>query len=303
MDFKQLEAFVAIVKHKSFSKAAESLYITQPTISTHIKNLEYELNATLINRSSKKIHLTQAGAILHKYAVDILNKRDYAIYSLNDYKGKIEGLLEISASSVPEEHLLPEMLKSFNEIFPDVQFKISKYDSGLILKKIIQGEINFGIVGSKTDSSKLEYLRIMNDEIILAAPRNEIYSSISEITPEDLKAFKFILREKGSGSRKALEDALSEHGISLSELSVSAFIENNRTIVECLKKDMGLTFLSRNVVAKDLEEGSVISIPVKGMEIRRDFYFVYNSTIALSPLAQAFKNFVLGKADLPDLAI
>src|SRR6056297_2207223 len=293
MDFKQLEAFVAIAKHKSFSKAAESLYITQPTISTHIKNLEYELNATLINRSSKKIHLTEAGAILHKYAVDILNKRDYAIYSLNNYKGKIEGLLEISASSVPEEHLLPKMLMSFSENFPDVRYRISK--------KIIQGEINFGIVGSKADSGKLEYIRIMSDEIILAAPPKEMYSSLGEIYPGDLKAFKFILREKGSGTRKALEDALSGHGMSLSDLSVSALIENNRTIVECIKKDMGLTFLSKNVVAKDIENGSVISIPVSGMDIKRDFYFVYNRSMALSPLAEAFKNFVLDKVDKNDL--
>ncbi len=297
MDFKQLEAFVAIAKHKSFSKAADSLYITQPTISTHIKNLEYELNATLINRSSKKIHLTDAGTILHKYAVDILNKRDYAIYSLNDYKGKIEGLLEISASSVPEEHLLPKMLISFNEIFPDVRYKISKYDSGLILKKIIQGEINFGIVGSKADYGNLEYLKIMSDEIILVAPPKNIYSSLGEISPDDLKAFNLILREKGSGTRKTLEYALSKNGISLSDLSVSALIENNRTIVQLLKKDMGLSFLSKNVVARDLEDGSVIRIPIKGMDIKRDFYFVYNKAMALSPLAEAFKNFVLDTSD------
>jgi len=291
MDIKQLEAFVAIAKLKSFSKAADSLYITQPTISTHIKNLEYELNATLIDRSSKNIHLTQAGDILYKYAVDILNSRDYAIYSLNDYKGKIEGLLEISASSVPEEHLLPDMLISFNEIFPDVSFKISKYDSGIVLEKILQGEINFGIVGSKTDSKKLEYLKILNDEIILAAPPLDMYSSM-EVTPEDLKTFKFILREKGSGTRKALEDALSEQGLSVSDLTIRAYIENNRTIVECLKKNMGLTFISKHAVLKDLQEGSLISIPVKGMHIYRDFYFVYNSTTALSPLAEAFKTFV-----------
>ena len=291
MDIKQLEAFVAISKLKSFSKAAESLYITQPTISTHIKNLEYELNTPLIDRSSKKIHLTQAGDILYKYSVDILNSRDYAIYSLNDYKGKIEGLLEISASSVPEEHLLPDMLMSFNEIFPDVRYKIAKYDSGLLIEKILQGEINFGIVGSKTDSKKLEYLKIMSDEIILAAPPLDVYSSI-EIDPAELKNFRFILREKGSGSRKALEEALSKQGISISELTIHAFIENNRTIVECLKKNMGLTFISRHAVLKDLSEGSLIIIPVKGMHIFRDFYFVYNKTIALSPLANAFKTFV-----------
>jgi DNA-binding transcriptional LysR family regulator len=291
MDIKQLEAFVAIAKLKSFSKAAESLYITQPTISTHIKNLEYELHATLIDRSSKKIHLTQAGAILYKYAVDILNSRDYAIFSLNDYKGKIEGLLEISASSVPEEYLLPDMLISFNEIFPDVSYKISKYDSGIIIDKILQGEINFGIVGSKTDSKKLEYLKIMSDEIILAAPPLEMYSAV-EITPGELKNFNFILREKGSGSRKALEAALSKHGISISDLTIRAFIENNRTIVQCLKKNMGLTFISRHAVLNDLNDGSLIIIPVKDMHIFRDFYFVYNRTIALSPLAEAFKTFV-----------
>jgi len=100
------------------------------------------------------------------------------------------------------------------------------------------------------------------------------------------------LREKGSGTRKALEYALSEQGLSVSDLNIRAFIENNRTIVECVRKNMGLTFISKHAVLKDLEEGTLIKIPVRGMHIYRDFYFVYNSTTALSPLAEAFKNFV-----------
>lgn len=292
MDFKQIEAFVAIAKLNSFSKAADALFLTQPTISTHLKNLEYELRTTLINRSCKNICLTESGEIFFRYAVDILNKRDHAIYSLNDYKGRIEGILEISASSIPEQYLLPEMLMAFHEKYPGVQYKIMKYDSEQILDKILQGEIDFGIVGSRKPSKQLAYSKILSDEIILVAPSAKPYADLSEIDVNDLKNFRFVLREKGSGSRKALEQALEKRHVALSDLLVQSFIESNGTILEFVKNNMGLTFISDKAVQNELVRGELVHIPVKDMKITRDFFFVYNRNIALSPLAEAFKSFV-----------
>lgn len=292
MDFKQIEAFVAIAKLNSFSKAADALFLTQPTISTHIKNLEYELQTTLVNRSSKNVCLTEAGEIFFRHAIDMLNKRDRAVYSLNDYKGRIEGILEISASSIPERHLLPDLLVAFRKDFPDVRFKLMAYDSGQILDKILRGEIDFGIVGSRKTSKPLAYSKIMKDEIVLVAPPCEPYLSLHTLTTSDLTRFSFIVREEGSGSRKALEKALSKHGIALKDLSVAAFIENNETILECVKKQMGLTFISEKAVREDLSKGRLIRLPVKDLPISRDFHFVYNKNIALSPLAETFKTFV-----------
>lgn len=130
MDFKQLETFVTIAKLKSFSKAAEHLFLTQPTISNHIQNLEKELKTILINRTNKNISLTQAGELLYKHAIDILNKKESAIFSLNQFKGKIEGILEISASTIPEQYYLPDLLIEFSKKYPEVKYN---------LKNMLQG--------------------------------------------------------------------------------------------------------------------------------------------------------------------
>ncbi|HIE0089009.1 TPA: LysR family transcriptional regulator, partial [Clostridioides difficile] len=102
MDFKQLEVFVAVAKHQSFSKAARELFLTQPTVSAHIQNLERELETVLINRSNKVITLTKSGEILYEHAIYILNNCKRAIYDIKEYSGKIEGIIDIACSSIPE---------------------------------------------------------------------------------------------------------------------------------------------------------------------------------------------------------
>ncbi|MBO8169205.1 MAG: LysR family transcriptional regulator [Thermoanaerobacteraceae bacterium] len=301
MDFKQLQSFVAVVKLRSFSKAAESLYLTQPTISGHIQALEQELGTVLINRNSnKQVSPTRAGEILFQYAVDILNKRENALFSLSKFKGKIEGILEISASTIPEQYFLPDILSKFNKKYPDVQYNLMKYDSQEVIDKILSGEIDFGFVGFKKELNQLDYIEITEDSIVLIAPDQGKYSNMDTIPASFLAGEKFIMREKGSGTRKVLEKALAKHNIPLDSLNVVAFIENTQTIKECVRKGLGLTFISEKAVAEELA-GKVFKIlNIEGLEIRRQFYFVYHKTRVLSPLAQTFKEFVLEHKLLKD---
>ena len=125
MDLKQLEIFVAVAKYQSFSKAAKELFLTQPTISAHIQNLEKELGTILVNRNNKIITLTRQGEILFEHAIYILNNCKRAIYDIKEYEGKIEGAIDIACSSIPETYVLPDFLKSFskttfrqNPVFP-----------------------------------------------------------------------------------------------------------------------------------------------------------------------------------------
>lgn len=301
MDFKQLQSFVAVVKLRSFSKAAESLYLTQPTISGHIQALEQELGTVLINRNSnKQVSPTRAGEILFQYAVDILNKRENALFSLSKFKGKIEGILEISASTIPEQHFLPDILSKFNKKYPDVQYNLMKYDSQEVIDKILSGEIDFGFVGFKKELNQLDYIEIMEDSIVLIAPVQGKYSNMDTIPASFLAGEKFIMREKGSGTRKVVEKALAKHNIPLDSLNVVAFIENTQTIKECVRKGLGLTFISEKAVAEELAGRVFKILNIEGLEIRRQFYFVYHKTRVLSPLAQTFKEFVLEHKLLKD---
>lgn len=293
MDFRQLETFVTVVKLKSFSKAAETLYITQPTVSNHISNLEKELNTILVNRTNKSITLTTAGNLLYKYAIEIINKRDNALFSLNQFEGKIEGILEISSSTIPEQYFLPELLNRFNRIYPDVKYDLKKYDTGEVIANILSGKIDFGIVGAKKESKQLEYIEIMDDDIVLAAPNKDKYVNINSITVDQLLDYPLILREKGSGTRNIVENTLSDHNYCIDSLNVIAYIENTETIKECVKKGLGVTFISSKAIASDLESDSLKTISFIDFDFKRKFYFVYHKNRALSPLAETFKKFIL----------
>ena len=230
MDFKQLESFITISKLNSFSKAAEKLFLTQPTISNHIQSLEKELGTILFNRTNKKITLTESGEILYEYAISILNKRDLAFFSLNEFKGKIEGMLEISSSTIPEEYYLTDIISKFNMIYPDVKYILMKYDTKQVLDKIQMGEIDFGIVGAKKELPNIKYIKIFDDEIVLIAPKNEKYNNIESINIKDFKNFPIIMRENGSGTRENLCKKLNDSNLQLNDLNVIAEIESNQTI-------------------------------------------------------------------------
>ena len=149
MEFNQLESFISVVKHKSFSKAARELFLTQPSISNNIQNLEKELGAVLLDRKGKTIALTDSGKIFYRYALELINTREQAIHSIKDHLNKIEGKIELKASSIPEQYILPYIIKDFTKIYPKVTFSIIHKNSMDIIDDILIGKESFGIVGIK----------------------------------------------------------------------------------------------------------------------------------------------------------
>lgn len=294
MDLKQLESFVAIAKFKSFSKAANSLYLTQPTISSHIINLEKELNTTLINRSNKKISLTKAGEILYDYAVNIIHLRENAKFKLGEFKGKIVGTIEIASSTIPEQYIIPDILYKFHQIYPDVTFSMLHYDSEQVVEGILCGDIDFGIVGVEIPNKQLTYTKLVDDEIVFVTPFREPYSSYpSTIYLKDILQENFILREKGSGTRTLLETALRENlDIDIEDLKIVAYIENTEAIKQCILKGLGVSFLSKPAVESEVRMNLLKTFKVKELELNRNFYLVSHKYRALSPLEAAFQDFI-----------
>lgn len=293
MDFKQLESFVTIAKLKSFSKSADKLYLTQPTISNHIHLLEKELGTILFNRTNKNITLTRAGDILYEYAISILNKKDHAYFSLNEFKGKIEGTLEISSSSIPELYFLTDAICRFNVKYPDVKYSLMKYDTRQVIDKIISGDIDFGIVGAKKDINQLEYIEIMGDDIALITPAKGPLSNISNFTTANCLEMPLILREDGSGTRTSVLNYLTERGIDTEVLNIVAEVESNETIKKLVELGLGISFLSKRSIEKEVNEGLIKCLPINDEYISRKFYFVYHKKRVLSPLSETFKDFIL----------
>lgn len=293
MDFRQLETFVAIAKLKSFSKAGDYLYLTQPTISNHIQNLEQELGTLLINRSNKKITLTKAGEIFFAHAMDIINKREQALFSLESFKGKIEGTLEIACSTIPEQYVLPKIIQSFNQLHPDVRYRLFHYDSQQVIDGILDGGIDFGFVGAKDEIKQLDYIEIMDDKLVFIAPYLDQYIPLDKVSFEFIVNQNIILREKGSGSRRIFEQLLLDHHISIDNIHVVACLENTEAIKQCVRNGLGITLISELAILDEVKYNLVKKIELEHFEIIRKFYFVCHRNRTLSPLTEAFKNFIL----------
>ncbi len=294
MEFKQLETFVAIAKYKSYSKAAEHLFLTQPTLSSHIINLEKELKTTLINRSSKQISLTPAGKILYEYALQLLNIKESANFKLGEYRGQFVGQIEIAASTIPEQYILPRLLTGFNQQYPDVVLTLRHMASEKIIEGILTEEHNIGVVGSKASHSHLIFHSLTSDELALVVPNTDEYQHYEGEIPWDHIIRKpFIFREQGSGTRRLFEAALKKNNHSIRELKVAAYIENTEVIKKCIMDDMGVSILSKRAIQQELLNGSLKALTIPDMILTRNFHLVHHKYRTLSPLEIKFKEYLI----------
>ena len=295
MEFNQIETFLSVVKHKSFSKAAKELFLTQPTVSNNIQNLEKELNTTLLDRKSKTITLTGSGESFYKYAVELINTRDKAKYDLIRRTGKIEGEVEISASSIPEQYILPYIIKEFTDKHPNVSFNVIHKNSKDVVDDILKGKNNFGIVGAKYPSDVLEYIDFYQDELVLAVPNNNNYPwPLGEIL--DFKVLlkqKLILRKEGSGTRLLIDKGICNKGIDLDDLNIKYLIDSNEMIKKMIELNLGVSLISKIAVKNEVDLGLIKCYKIKDIDFKRNFYFVYHRHRTLSPVVETLKNFLI----------
>lgn len=302
MEFNQLESFVSIVKHNSFSKAAKELYLTQPTISNNIQNLEKELGTTLLDRKSKIITLTDSGQVLYKYTVELINIRDHAKFNISELADKMEGEIHLNASSIPEQYILPYIIKDFTQIYPKVSFSVSNKNSKDVVDDILIGNQNIGIVGAKYNSKMLEYIDFYEDELVLAVANNKNYPNCENeyVDMDILFSEKFILRKEGSGTRLLVEQCLSDKGISIDDVNIVALIDSNKMIKKMIELELGISFISSISIQNEIDLGLIKPLKVKGLDLKRSFYFVYCKDRTLSPIVEVFKNFLI---DWPGIQI
>ncbi|MGL4913096.1 MAG: selenium metabolism-associated LysR family transcriptional regulator [Romboutsia sp.] len=289
MDFKQLEVFVSVIKHQSFSKAARELFLTQPTVSAHIQNLEKELDSVLVNRSNKSITLTKSGEILYDHAIYILNNCKKAIYDIKEYSGKIEGMIDIACSSIPETYILPDFMKNFSTHYPDVKFSISHYDSQYAISEILNERVNFGLVGTKPNNHQIESFDLINDELVLITPINlDLKHSDGYIELEELYKLNFIMRKEGSGTRNLIINTLHKNNFSTNKLHILSHVESNEAIKEMVRLGLGVSFVSYISAVDYLESNKLKYYRVNNVSFKRNFYFIYSKKKTFNPLENKF---------------
>lgn len=294
MDFKQIEAFVNVVKYKGFSKAAEATFLTQPTISSHINALERELNLHLIDRNRRGSLLTSEGRVFYNYALSMLNMRSQAILAVQNYSLNINGTVEIQTSSIPGEYMVPDIIAAFKNEYSDVKFILEQSDSSKVIENILNHKGEIGFVGVKVNNG-LIYHPIMRDKVVLITPDNEKYRRIKtkQISIKSLIGESFVLREQGSGTRQSLESELFNKGISLKDINVVARMNNMEAIKQAVKNGMGVSIISEIAADKEKNDKGYLVFDLNDCRLEREFYLVYSDRVTMSPTAETFKLFTM----------
>lgn len=285
MDLRHLETFVKIAQLNSFTRAAEELHITQPTVSKQIVDLERFFGVKLIDRTKRQVALTRAGEILFKYGKEFLALRKETTEAMDAFKGLKTGMVTVGASTIPGIYILPRALQIFHEKFAGIRIRLVVSDSKDIINKMEQGEIDVGFVGARDPSKKLEFRKLLDDTIVIIAPPG--YPSSKSL--EDIRQYPFITREPGSGTRNFFYAALKKLGVNpLTDLQVVAELTDTEAIKEAVKNGMGISYVSRMAVKGEIARGQV-SIPrVKGLEkLQRSFYIITRKGKSLLPQVKA----------------
>lgn len=295
MEFKQLEAFVNVIRYKSFSKAAEATYLTQPTISTHISSLEKELGVKLVDRKGKESRPTKHGRAFYNYAINIINTRDRAVMAMTDFANEISGTVDIKTSSIPGQSIVPELITDFHKIYPKVNFNVEQSDSEKVWSDI---EENLGEIGftGYYENNNLKCHLLVSDKPVVITPRNEKFEKLmaekGKLSLNDIADEDFIWREEGSATRKVFEEWFRKRDNR--EISTVAVVNSVEAIKECVKYGLGISMLSETAARSEAENknGAIMVFPMEDMDIEREFYMVYNKNTTLSPSAQKFREFV-----------
>lgn len=292
MDLWQLHIFCSVVDTKSFSKAASTVHLSQPTISSHIKDLEEYFDIRLLDRMAKEVVPTQAGKLLYAYAKKLLALRDKTESAMAEFQGKMTGRLILGGSTIPGGYVLPKLIGQFVKVYPDVKISLEIGDTEQIETDVLSGKLEIGVIGAPTDRKQLLQEKLMKDEMRLIVLPTHPLASKKEIVPKDLETVSFIARESGSGTLASFQTKLEEHKIAIERVPIVAEMGSTEAVIQGIKNEVGVSILSTIAVEQDIVAGKLIALPIKGIDLTRHFYLIRHRLRSLSPLSSAFSEFL-----------
>jgi DNA-binding transcriptional LysR family regulator len=288
MDIHRLEVFCKVVELQSFTKAAQAILLSQPTVSEHVRSLEELLGEKLLDRLGREVLPTAAGRILYRYAQSIIRLRAEAVQALEKYKGNMAGHLIIGASTIPGTYILPRCIGEFKAVHPAIQITLKIADTAEIAEEVLSGALEAGLIGSRMKDQRLESTELFSDELLLTVYPEHPWDTKETMELADLATEPFILRERGSGTRMVMNRILEEHGFDPARLQVVAEMGSTEAVRQGIKARIGISIISRQAVAEDLERGTLLAVVLNGIRFLRPFYLVQRRHRQPSPLCLAF---------------
>lgn len=286
---RQLKVFEAVARQLSFSRAAEELHLSQPAVSMQVRQLEETVGLPLTEQIGKKVFLTAAGSELARHARVVAQQLREAETAFDALKGLRSGRLVLGVVSTAK-YFAPRLLASFRALHPEIEIRLTAQNREVIVQQLADNQIDLAIMG-RPPQDIATHAEAFADHplVIIAAPEHPL-AGMKRIDPRRLEGEVFLIREPGSGTLSAMERFLAEHGIAAVPTMEFA---SNETIKQAVMANMGIAFISQHTVGLEMAAGRLVCLPVTGLPVMRRWYVVQLQDKRLSPVAEAFREFLL----------
>lgn len=287
-DFR-LKVFHTVAKRLSFTKAAADLFITQPAVTKHIKELEQYFKVQLFERKGNQIALTEQGRVMLHHTEELFAIYRRMEFNLNNFSDSHTGLLRLGASTTINQYVIPSALAEFHRKYPDVAVKLLNGNTEQIEHSLLNNDVDLGIVEGRSKTRGIKYTRYLKDEIVLVSKTNNLFSK-RPVTIEALKKIPLLIRETGSGTLEVIARALKAQGMAFSKLNIEMDLGSTEAIKTYLRSSESMAFLPVHSIAADLSNNVLQIVEVEGLRIERFFYFIERQG-STEQLANLFMHF------------
>lgn len=285
MNLSQLKAFLAVAQDRSFSRAAEKLYLTQPAVSKQIQALEEGLGMRLFDRVGRSILLTQAGNILHDHAHIAFRTLEEARETINQLRGLQRGHLRISAASTIGTYMLPQPLGELKAQFPGIEISLAITNKARVVQQVLSHEVELGFVGPPVEPAELEMEEYLLDELVLIMAPTHRLAQEESVGVAELVEEVFILREQGSGTREIMEEELGRVRVSLKK---AMELGSTEAIKQAVAANLGVSIVSKFAISLEILQGRLAVARLPELNLRRQLFVIHHGGRMLSPAAQEF---------------
>ena len=282
MTLRHIRIFISVYQHGSITKAADTLHLAQPSVSTAIKELEYYYGVPLFNRIGRHIYPTEAAHEFYSYALHIISLFDEMEKSIKNWDAI--GSLSIGSSITIGTHILPDLISQFKKSFPNLTVRVTVSNSGDIEKAILNGSADIGLIEAQAESSDICVQPFMQDSLYAVLPPVHPLSSQQSVSLSQLIKYPFLMREHGSAARKILDSCLAAAQLNVQPLWEST---SSHAIISAVSQGLGVSVLPFMLVERDMHEGRIAAVPLKP-QLRRNLNIIYHKNKFLTPNMGAF---------------
>ncbi|CFX22666.1 Transcription regulator HTH, LysR [Syntrophomonas zehnderi OL-4] len=272
MNLNLLKTYIRVVETQNLSRTAEDFGLSQPAVTKQIQTLEDMYGILLLERSGRKLRPTEAGETLYNCAREVVRSMDKLDKAMEEISESRKGNLYLGASTIPGQYILPRIIKGFKEKYPHISISLDIADTEKIFNKVSERELDIGIVGGWSNNRKVEGFPWLQDELVLIIPEQHPMAGQASVSLQDLLEERWIFREKGSGTRKAMEDLMAIYNVNREELNIYMETGSTEAVLAMVEAGMGVSIVSRWVIRPQGSAYKIKYLTLREDEARRMFY-------------------------------